>query len=373
MYGVVKENIMAKTLFKDTVPYLSPKNFKFTFIDLFAGIGGFRIAFQELGGKCLFTSEWDKYAQKTYSSNFGDIPYGDIKNFTDPERVSDEELDRLIPDHNILAAGFPCQPFSLAGVSKKNSLGRKHGFEDPTQGTLFFDVKRILKVKRPDAFFLENVKNLLNHDGGKTFEVIKGTLKDELGYIVRTDDIVVDGAEWVPQHRERVFIVGYNPEKINIEEEEINIPRKPAAAYNYPELKDIIKNRVDERFTLGPGTWSTLVRHKKNHAEKGNGFGYGLISLPIKKGTVTRTISARYHKDGAEILIEQKGKRPRKLTVQEALQLMGFDPDKFTMPVSDTQAYRQIGNSVVLPAVRETAKQIVKVIASRRICLTTIS
>lgn len=372
MYNINAGHIFtSRSLFKSMISYPAPRKPKFTFIDLFAGIGGFRIAFQELGGKCVFTSEWDKYAQKTYARNFGEIPFGDIRTITAPDLMSDEELDKFIPDHDVLAAGFPCQPFSLAGVSKKNSLGRKHGFEDPTQGTLFFDIKRILKVKRPAAFFLENVKNLLNHDKGKTFNVIRETLRDQLGYVIRTEDIIVDGAEWVPQHRERIFIVGYNPEKMDIAEDEINIPKKPAKNYSYPELKNIIQNKVDDRFTLGPGTWATLERHKKNHAKKGNGFGYGLIKKPIQKGLATRTISARYHKDGAEILIEQKGKRPRRLTVEEAMQLQGFDPDRFKFPVSDTQAYKQIGNSVVVPAIKDTAREIVrKVLAKRRDCVT---
>jgi len=357
---------MVRTLFKQTTAYPLPEKVKFKFIDLFAGIGGFRIVFQELGGECVFSSEWDKYAQKTYFRNFGELPCGDIKKFTDSEKVSDEELDTLIPDHDVLTAGFPCQPFSLAGVSKKNSLRRKHGFDDPAQGTLFFDIKKILKIKKPAAFFLENVKNLLTHDGGNTFKVIKDTLEKELGYIVRTEDIVVDGAKWVPQHRERVFIIGYNPEKISIRKGEIEVPKEPENNYNYPELRDIIKNKVDEKYTLGSGTWATLERHRKHHAESGNGFGYGLIKVPIKKNAVTRTISARYHKDGAEILIEQKRKRPRRLTIEEAMQLQGFNPEKFVFPVSDTQAYRQIGNSIIIPAVKDTAAEVVKTILSRK-------
>ncbi len=339
------------------IPYPPPKNPKFTFIDLFAGIGGFRLAFQECGGKCVFSSEWNEYAKKTYETNFGEVPFGDIKQFTG-EHISDGQLNEIIPDHDVLAAGFPCQPFSLAGVSKKNSLGRKHGFADPTQGTLFFDIKRILKIKRPVAFFLENVKNLLNHDGKKTFEVIRASLEDELGYII--DKKIVNGSNWVPQNRERIFIVGYDPEKIKIAKEDIKIPLKPGNGYKYPELKDILQKKVDIKYTLGAGTWDTLERHRKHHATEGNGFGYGLIKMPLKIGTVTRTISARYHKDGAEILIEQRGKRPRRLTVIEAMQLQGFDPGKFRFPVSDTQAYRQIGNSVVVPAIKDTAREIAK-------------
>jgi DNA (cytosine-5)-methyltransferase 1 len=336
------------SLLFDDIPYPQPRDSKFTFIDLFAGIGGFRIAMQSIGGKCLFSSEWDKYAQLTYLRNYGEIPFGDIRNIS----ASD------IPDHDILCAGFPCQPFSLAGVSKKNSLGRKHGFEDETQGTLFFDIARIIKEKRPKAFFLENVKNLLVHDKGRTFEIIRRTLDEELGYEINFE--IVDGAAWVPQHRERLYIVGFSRTKTNVTKNKIIIPLKPDAKYIKPELRDIIKKNVDPKYTLGQGTWATLERHKEYHQKMGNGFGYGLHKLPIKPGEITRTISARYHKDGAEILIEQKGKRPRKLTIQEAMQLQGYDPKRFIFPVSDTQAYHQIGNSVVVPAIRDVAKMIIE-------------
>lgn len=329
-----------------SIPYPTPKNPKFTFIDLFAGIGGFRIAMQSNGGECVFSSEWDKYARQTYEKNFGEIPFGDITKID----------EKMIPDHDVLCAGFPCQPFSLAGVVKKESLGRKHGFEDETQGTLFFDIARIIKAKRPKAFFLENVKNLKSHDNGNTFKIIMKTLTEELGYVVNHK--VVDGVKWVPQHRERIFIVGYDPKKVDIKKEDIFIPEEPKGKYEYPELKEIIKKKVEEIYTLGPGTWDTLKRHKEFHKNAGNGFGYGIIKPPIKKGASTRTISARYHKDGAEILIEQKGKRPRRLTVEEAMQLQGYDPDKYIFPVSRTQAYRQIGNSVVVPAITSCAKEI---------------
>ena len=337
----------------ESVSYPAPEQSDFSFIDLFAGIGGFRIAFQNVGGKCVFSSEWDKYAKKTYEANFGEIPFGDIRKIN----------KKQIPDHDILCAGFPCQPFSLAGVSKKNSLGRKHGFADEAQGTLFFEILEILKFKRPKAFFLENVKNLLAHDKKHTFEVIRRSLEDELGYVIKWK--IVDGAKWVPQHRERIFIVGFNPSEINIEKEEIIIPDKPENGYKYRELKDIIQEKVDGH-TLGPGTWATLERHKKHHAAKGNGFGYGIHKLPISKGSVTRTISARYHKDGAEILIEQKGQRPRRLTIEEAMQLQGYNPKRFVFPVSQTQAYKQIGNSVVVPAIGETAREIIKVLEDKR-------
>ncbi len=336
----------------DDLPYPPPVTWDFTFIDLFAGIGGFRLAFQSAGGKCVFTSEWDKYAKQTYEANFGEVPYGDIRNIVKSE----------IPDHDILCAGFPCQPFSLAGVSKKNSLGRKHGFKDETQGTLFFEIKEILRVKRPKAFLLENVKNLLSHDKGKTFATIRHSLEDELGYTIAWK--IVDGAKWVPQHRERIFIIGFDPMQIKIKKEEILIPDSPASDYLYPELKTIIKNNVDGH-TLGPGTWDTLQRHKAHHAERGNGFGYGIHHLPIKRGEVTRTISARYHKDGAEILVEQKNDRPRRLSINEAMQLQGYNPDKFIIPVSNTQAYKQIGNSVVVPAVTASAEFIAGILRKK--------
>lgn len=330
------------------LPYPPPKTWNFTFIDLFAGIGGFRQAFQDAGGKCVFSSEWDKYAQKTYEANYGKTPYGDIR------KIAKQE----IPDHDVLCAGFPCQPFSLAGVSKKNSLGRKHGFEDETQGTLFFEIKEILRIKRPKAFMLENVKNLLSHNKGKTFEVVRHTLEDILGYVINWK--VVDGAKWVPQHRERVFIVGFDPRQITINKDGIRIPEKPEDGYIYPTLPSIIKESLSG-YTLGPGTWDTLERHKANHAAKGNGFGYSIHHFPMADDAVTRTISARYHKDGAEILIAQRGDRPRRLSVNEAMQLQGYDPERFIFPVSKTQSYKQIGNSVVVPAIRSTAWEIAKV------------
>jgi DNA (cytosine-5)-methyltransferase 1 len=352
-----------QSISQDAIPYPPPKYPKFTFIDLFAGIGGFRIAFQNLGGYCVFSCEWDKYTKETYYRNFGEFPFGDVNQFTDPEMISDEELDNLIPDHHILAAGFPCQPFSIAGVSKKKSLGRSHGFKDPTQGTLFFDIKRILKVKRPPAFFLENVKNLLTHDKKRTFSVIQESLEKDLGYVINFN--IVDGKNWVPQHRERLYIVGYDPKQIKILKEEILIPKSPENGHKFMELKDIIKDYVPDIYTLGPGTWNTLLRHKENHKNAGNGFGYSLIDLPIKKGTVTRTISARYHKDGAEILIGPINPRPRRLTPEEAMQLQGFDPNRFAFPVSDTQAYRQIGNSVVIPAIEDTARHIANTLSKK--------
>jgi DNA (cytosine-5)-methyltransferase 1 len=336
------------------IPYPPPIKYDFTFIDLFAGIGGFRIAMQENGGKCVFSSEWDRYAQITYEANFGERPFGDIRKIKKFE----------IPEHDVLCAGFPCQPFSLAGVSKKNSLGRKHGFEDEIQGTLFFEIARIIKSKRPKIIFLENVKNLLRHDKGKTFETIERILEKDLKYIINYK--IVDGSKWVPQHRERVFIIGYDSEYFNIKKENIIIPEKPGNNYKRKELNEIIQSNVDKKFTLGAGTWETLQRHKKHHELSGNGFGYGLHVLPIRTGAVARTISARYHKDGAEVLIQQKGDRPRKLTIKEAMQLQGFDPNRFIFPVSHTQAYKQIGNSVVVPAVLEVSREIATVLKRGR-------
>ena len=336
-------------------PYPSPQNPDFTFIDLFAGIGGFRQAFQKAGGRCVFGCEWDEYAQMTYKANYGEVPAGDIR------AVASED----IPPHDVLCAGFPCQPFSLAGVSKKNALGRATGFDDLTQGTLFFEIRRILRDRRPAAFMLENVKNLMSHDHGHTFEVISGVLKDELGYVVKAE--IVDAKAWVPQHRERIFIVGYDPQQIDISEEEIVIPHAPQRGERFRRktLAQVILPEVDG-YTLGPGTWASLERHKAHHEEAGNGFGYGLIHMPVGQNEVTRTISARYYKDGAEILVEQEGKRPRRLTVSEAMQLQGYDPDRFVFPVTDCQAYKQIGNSVAWPAVHTCAREIASVLRERR-------
>lgn len=336
-------------------PFPPPRNPSFTFIDLFAGIGGFRLAFQKAGGRSVFCSEWDEYAQMTYKANYGEVPQGDIRAIN----VND------IPNHDVLCAGFPCQPFSLAGVSKKNALGRATGFDDLTQGTLFFEIRKILQAKRPAAFFLENVKNLMSHDHGRTFHVIRGVLQQELGYVLKAE--VVDGKAWVPQHRERVFIVGFDPRQIDIAEEEINIPHAPLPREHFRRhgLADVIQQNVDG-YTLGPGTWATLERHKAHHEEVGNGFGYGIIRWPIAPDAVTRTISARYYKDGAEILVEQPGNRPRRLTVREAMQLQGYDPERFVFPVTDCQAYKQIGNSVVWPAICSCALEIARVLRERR-------
>lgn len=315
------------------------KEHQFTFIDLFAGIGGMRIAFERAGGHCVYSNEWNKYSQQTYFANFGEQPEGDIT------KVSASS----IPDHDILVAGFPCQPFSIAGVSKKNSLGRATGFEDKTQGTLFFDVCRILKEKRPKAFMLENVKNLYSHDKGRTFKVILESL-EELNYSVFYS--VLDGQNYVPQHRERIIIVGFDRKKYgkNIQFNFDLTPRFPK-----PVMRDILDEDVDEKYTLSDKLWTYLQNYAAKHKAAGNGFGYGIAPLD----GVSRTISARYYKDGSEILIEQEGKNPRRLTPRECARLQGF-PDDFRIPVSDTQAYRQFGNSVVVPLMENVAKLIVK-------------
>ncbi len=319
------------------VPFPPVKTPKFTFVDLFAGIGGFRIAFQQLGGKCVFSSEWNKFAQKTYEANFGEVPFGDITKI---------HVDN-IPDHDVLCGGFPCQPFSIAGVSKKNSLGRDHGFKDETQGTLFFDIVRILEAKRPKAFLLENVKNLVSHDKGKTFMVISEALK-EMGYSLHTR--VMDGKHFVPQHRERILLVGFDKAIFN-GEEGFDFPSMPEANH---KIKDILEPKPDPKYTLTDKLWSYLQTYAQKHKEKGNGFGFGLVDLE----SISRTISARYYKDGSEILIPQTGKNPRRLTPRECARLQGY-PDKFLIPVSDNQAYRQFGNSVTVPLIQNVAEKIV--------------
>ncbi len=308
---------------------------RFTFIDLFAGIGGMRIAFERAGGACVYSSEWNKYSQQTYCANFGETPKGDITQI-----AADS-----IPDHDVLVAGFPCQPFSIAGVSKKNSLGRATGFEDKTQGTLFFDVCRILKEKRPKAFLLENVKNLRSHDRGRTFQVILESL-EELNYSAFY--AVLDGQNYVPQHRERILIVGFDRERYGEDVKfEFNLtPTEPK-----PAMRDILDENVDKKYTLSDKLWTYLKNYAAKHRAAGNGFGYG-IAPP---DGVSRTISARYYKDGSEILIEQEGKNPRRLTPRECARLQGF-PDDFQIPVSDTQAYKQFGNSVVVPLIENVAK-----------------
>lgn len=315
------------------------RNTRFTFIDLFAGIGGMRIAFERNGGDCVYSNEWNKYSQQTYFANFGEQPDDDIT-----------KVDaRIIPDHDVLVAGFPCQPFSIAGVSKKQSLGRATGFEDKTQGTLFFDVCRILKAKRPKAFMLENVKNLKSHDRGRTFQVIMEAL-DELDYEVFY--AVLDGQNYVPQHRERILIVGFDRRRYG---ENIDFAFDITPARSKPVMRDILESEPDERYTLSDKLWLYLQNYAEKHRAAGNGFGYGIA----EPDGISRTLSARYYKDGSEVLIAQEGKNPRRLTPRECARLQGF-PDSFKIVVSDTQAYKQFGNSVVVPLMADVARLIVK-------------
>lgn len=324
----------------------------FTFIDLFAGIGGNRKAFEMAGGRCVFTSEWNAYAVKTYKANFSHDHHfeGDITQVD----------EHTIPDHDVLLAGFPCQAFSIAGVSKKNSLGRDHGFKDKTQGTLFFDVARILAAKRPKAFLLENVKNLVSHDKGNTFRIIRETLEKELGYHIEYR--VIDGQRFVPQHRERILIAGFHKDA-GFRWDDVQLPE------HGPRLKSILhpedgteepeepytigaKGKVSPRYTLTDNLWAYLQSYAAKHKAAGNGFGFGLVD----GRSVTRTLSARYHKDGSEILVSQGArKNPRRLTPRECARLMGFPAD-YIIPVSDTQAYRQFGNSVVMPVMVAAAQ-----------------
>lgn len=305
------------------------------FIDLFCGIGGFRIAFQRAGCECVFSSDWDRFSQDTYEANFGERPHGDIHKVA----VAD------IPPHDILCAGFPCQPFSIAGVSKKLSLGKKHGFEDEKQGNLFFEIASILDYHKPAAFVLENVKNLKSHDKGRTFEIIHHTLTKALGYNVSYK--IIDARNVVPQHRERIFIVGFKPSRW------FEFPDFPVKG---PTLASILEKDVDEKYTLSDHLWQYLQNYALKHQAAGNGFGFGLVS---GSGTA-RTLSARYHKDGSEILVDQgSGKNPRRLTPRECARLMGY-PDDFKIVVSDTQAYRQFGNSVVVPVVERIAQKVVE-------------
>lgn len=301
----------------------------FTFIDLFAGLGGIRIPFEELGGKCVFTSEWDTFAQKTYLENFGEIPQDDITKI--------DEKD--IPSFDILLAGFPCQPFSNAGL--------KRGFTD-TRGTLFFDVVRIVKHHQPKVLFLENVKGLRSHDKGKTFTVIKNTL-EELGYKV-FDEVLNAKHYGVPQNRERIYIIAFLDNNVDF--------KFPNKSKKKTRLGDILESNVDDKYTLSDRLWAGHQRRRKEHGEKGNGFGYCMFD---DNSEYTSTMSARYYKDGSEILIKQKRKNPRKLTPKEALRLQGF-PEDYIIPVSDTQAYKQCGNSVAVPVIRAISKEVIKLI-----------
>ena len=324
-------------------PFPCPNESRFSFIDLFAGIGGFRLAMQNLGGVCLFSSEWDKHAQKTYAANFGEVPLGDI---------TSEETKAHIPEFfDILCAGFPCQPFSIAGVSKKRSLGRETGFLDKAQGTLFFDIATIMKRHRPKAFILENVKNLISHDRGNTFRIIEDTLLS-LGYNIYYK--VFDGQLFTPQHRERIFIVGVDSQRFDQQQ-----------PFSFPEivgkkttLRDVLEPNISEQYTISDRLWSYLQAHAAKHRAKGNGFGYGLADI----NGVSRTLSARYYKDGSEILIPQNGKNPRKLSPRECARLMGY-PESFIIDaVGKTNMYKQLGNSVVVPLVQAIGSALISYI-----------
>jgi DNA (cytosine-5)-methyltransferase 1 len=338
------------------------KPYRFSFIDLFAGIGGMRVGVTAAGGRCVFSCEWDPYARTTYQENFRDSP----------EHPFEWDILKIdvgqIPQHDLLVAGFPCQPFSIAGVSKKNALGRPHGFDDEKQGNLFFKIGDILSVHKPPAFILENVKNLKSHDKGNTFKTIMGILQDELGYKVQTR--IIDAAGFVPQHRERIFIVGFR-EETSFDLSKVAIPD----AAKGPKLSAILhpedgtepeempftegeRARVSKKYFLTDHLWLYLRNYAAKHRAMGNGFGFGLVG-----GTdIARTLSARYYKDGSEILIDRgRNRTPRRLTPRECSRLMGFDragEKPFSIPVSDTRAYKQFGNAVVVPVVEAVAKSV---------------
>ena len=330
------ENIYQKILaFASKRPLIyTQENPSFRFIDLFAGIGGIRIPFQELGGECVFSSEWDQFAQKTYRINFGETPSGDITKIE----------SSAIPDFDILLGGFPCQPFSSAGLKK--------GFAD-TRGTLFFEIERILRDKRPKAFLLENVKQLRTHDHGNTLRVILSHIKD-LDYYVKYE-ILRAGDFGVPQSRERTYIVGFDRHYYDLPNNyDFSFPEP---TYEKTRLGDILEKDVDERYTLTEAIWEGFKKRKQNNINRGAGFGYCLFN---EESPCVSTLVARYYKDGQEILIDRgEGNIPRKLTPRECARLQGF-PDSYIIPVSDAQAYKQFGNSVAVPVVRAVAKRIIE-------------
>ena len=329
---------------------------QFSFVDIFAGIGGMRLGFEAVGGACVFTCEWDRHSQESYRANFGEEEIaGDIR----------EVPNDAVPPHDVLLAGFPCQPFSIAGVSKKNALNEPHGFACEAQGTLFFELARLIAYHKPKAFLLENVKNLVNHDKGRTFRIICSVLEHELGYHISYQ--IIDSKAWVPQHRERIFIAGWrDANDFNLDA--MLVP-EPGAG---PILGSILHpedgtetaephytcgelGKVGERYTLTEHLWDYLNAYARKHRARGNGFGYGLVG----RSDIARTLSARYYKDGSEILIKQDDNLPRRLTPRECSRLMGFDApteSQFKIPVSDTQAYRQFGNAVAVPVVRAVAE-----------------
>lgn len=324
--------------FPEEAPFKNPKTYDYTMIDLFAGIGGTRLGFYQTKRiKNVFSSEWDKFSQKTYKANFGEIPYGDITKIKESD----------IPDHDILVAGFPCQAFSQAG--------KKLGFED-TRGTLFFDVARIIKEKKPKAFLLENVKNLASHDKGRTFAIIKNTL-DELNYEVYP--LFFKAKDFgIPQNRERIYLIGFNRNKVKNFKNFI----PPIPTNKKTTVGTVLDKNVDAKYTISNRLWEGHKRRKKEHREKGNGFGFTLFN---GQSPYTNTLSARYYKDGSEILIEQKDKNPRKITPREAARLQGF-PENYIIPVSDTQAYKQFGNSVCVTVINQIAIQILIILDENR-------
>jgi DNA (cytosine-5)-methyltransferase 1 len=332
---VVEQNKICKTtnpIKLNQIPFPSIARPKFTFIDLFAGIGGFRIAMQEKGGKCVFSSEWDAFANKTYEANFGEVPYGDIR----------EIIEESIPDHDVLCAGFPCQPFSLAGISARNSLNTAHGFACETQGTLFFDVVRIINAKRPKIVFLENVKNIVRHDDGKTFSIIKNTI-ESLGYSFSHE--VIDSSPLVPQKRVRCYMVC-----IRDDNNKFVFPKIEGIPL---ALKMILEEKVDDSFTISSKLWEGHQRRTQRNLDRGTGFTAFCADLDKPSNTIV----ARYGKDGKECLIPQDNKNPRMLTPRECARLQGF-PENFIIPVAKTAAYRQFGNSVVIPVIRKIAEHI---------------
>ncbi len=340
---VAEPSALEQYIFQDFIdaPFKPVERPRFSFIDLFAGMGGFRLAMQAQGGKCVFSSEWDAQAARTYFVNFGEYPFGDI---------TLKSTKQYIPKNfDVLCAGFPCQPFSIAGVSKKKSLGRETGFKDKTQGTLFFDVADIINRHRPKAFFLENVKNLTSHDKGNTFRIICETL-EELDYSIHYQ--VMDGQTYVPQHRERIMIVGFDRRRYHGDE----IFTFPEQHESTRTIREILEENIDPKYTLSDKLWSYLQAYAEKHKAKGNGFGYGLVDL----NGIARTLSARYYKDGSEILIPQgEGMNPRKLSPRECARLMGY-PDTYRLDqVSDVQAYRQCGNSVIVPLITAVSEQII--------------
>jgi DNA (cytosine-5)-methyltransferase 1 len=323
------------------LPFPPVQKPKFRFIDLFAGIGGFRIALQEHGGKCVFTSEWDHSAKETYFNNYGEAPFGDIRRFTS-DKITNDELDRLIPDHEILAAGFPCQPFSHAGVSARNSLGQKHGFSCEIQGTLFFDLMRIAKVKKPDVLLLENVKNLRSHDGGKTFQRIRETIENDLEYSFSDD--VIDACSLVPQKRKRCYMVCFR-DKRKFKFPLITGPALP--------LSSILETNPDPSYTISDRLWRGHINRSQRNVDRGTGFTAYAADL----SKPSNTLVARYYKDGKECLVPQKDANPRLLMPLECAKLQGY-PEKFIFHPSKKEAYRQFGNSVAVPVVRKVVEAV---------------